>query len=159
MAKMFNAVLALAMLTAATPALSEVLKQGPVDTRLCWGGPMHVISGTSTDRFGTYAVKGGTSADNTMFDSMILECIGTFETRSSGSRSNGHCVFQDASGDKIYGIDSMTPQGGYAWEYQGGTGKFEGISGSGRVERIGNLGAGPGTLQGCRRFVGNYTLP
>lgn len=158
MAKTINTVLAMAAL-AATPVLSQVPKEGAVDTTMCWGGPMHVVSATPTDRFGTYVVKGGTSAADQAFDSMIVECAGAFESRSGASGSRGYCVFQDAGGDRILGVDSLTPQGGYAWEYVGGTGKFEGISGRGRLERVGNLGAGPGTLQGCRRLIGNYKLP
>lgn len=158
MAKNFNLVFATAAL-AAMPALSQLIKEGPIDVTMCYGGPMHMVSATPSDRFGTYVVKGGTSAANTTFDSMIVECAGTFEARSGTPQSRGYCVFQDASGDKINGIDSLTPQAGYAWEYLGGTGKFAGISGSGRVERVGTLGPGPGTLQGCRRFTGSYKLP
>jgi hypothetical protein len=158
MAKTLTMVFAIAALAAATPGLSTVLKEGPVDTTLCWGGPMHLLSANPTERFGTYVVKGGTSATDQVFDSMILECIGTFEARSAGAQSKGYCVFQDAIGDRIYGVDALTPGGGYTWEYLGGTGKFEGISGSGKIERVGDLGPAAGTLRGCRRFIGSYKM-
>lgn len=158
MAKTLNAVLAVTAL-AATPVLSQMLKEGPVDTTLCWGGPMHMVTATPRDRFGTYVIKGGTSAADAVFDSMTLECAGSFEARAAGLQSKGYCMFQDASGDRIFGVDSLTLQGDYVWQYLDGTGKFEGISGSGRVERVGTLGPEAGNLRGCRRFTGSYRLP
>jgi len=160
MAKTFSRLLAtFAAMAAASTSLAQVPKEGAVDTTICWGGPTHIITATPTDRFGTYVVTGGTRAADKTFDSMSLECIGTFEARSGGSQHKGYCVYQDASGDKFHGTDSFTPQG-YAWEFLGGTGKFQGISGTGKVERLGAMpSVRQGTMQGCRRLVGNYKLP
>lgn len=158
MAKALKSVLAMAAL-ACMPALSQIAKEGPIDTTFCWGGPMHIVPATPNGRFGTYVVKGGTSAAESAFDSMILECAGAFDSLAGALQSRGYCVFEDGNGDRIVGVDSLTTQGGYDWEYVGGTGKFQGISGRGRMEQMGDLGPAPGTLRGCRRMVGSYKLP
>lgn len=138
---------------------APVAREGAIEQTLCFGGPAQFISGVETDRFGTYQLTGATISANKTFDSMSLECIGTLEMRSSGYRQKGYCIFQDASGDKYYATDTVTPQA-YTVELLGGTGKFKGITGSANVERLGaTMPVRQGTLQGCRRVTGSYKLP
>jgi hypothetical protein len=145
---------------AAAPALAQLAKDGKVDLTLCWGGPTHAIAPTPNERFGNYSVTGGTrSAAGEAFDSMSVECLGSFESRGGVFQHKGYCVYQDRAGDRIYGVDT-SGGGGYSWFMLGGTGKFAGISGSGQVERLGEMTpVRQGTLQGCRRMVGAYEFP
>jgi len=158
-----GALFALALLPAAAFAQAanpaSMSREGSYEQTLCFGGPAHVVSASDTDRYGTYQLTGGTQSANKAFDSMSLECIGTFEMRSGGYRHKGYCVFQDVSGDKFHGTDTATPQA-YTVELLGGTGKFKGITGSATVERLGAMTpVRQGTLQGCRRITGSYKLP
>lgn len=138
---------------------APMAREGGYEQTLCFGGPAQVISASDTERYGTYQVTGGTQSATKAFDAMSLECIGTFEMRSGGYRHKGYCVFQDASGDKFHGTDTVTPQA-YTVEILGGTGKFKGITGSATVERLGAMTpVRQGTLQGCRRITGSYKLP
>jgi hypothetical protein len=149
----------LAALAVAAPASAQPAKEGKVDATLCWGGPTHLINATPTERFGTYVVTGAVRADNGPLDSMSVECIGAFELRGALYQHKGYCMYQDPAGDKVYATDASTPQG-YTWQFLGGTGKFEGIAGSGTVERLGNMSyVRQGTVQGCRRVLGTYRLP
>lgn len=144
----------------APAALGQTAKEGTVESINCWGGPVHVMTPSANERFGTYTVTGGSQSANKLFDAMSIECVGVFENRPAGWQHKGYCVSQDASGDKTYLADTVTPQGGYTWEYLGGTGKFQGITGGGKVERLGNISpVRAGTLQGCRRILGTYKLP
>ena len=146
-----------AIAQAANPA--PMPREGTYEQTLCFGGPAHVISASDTDRYGTYQLTGGTQSATKAFDSMSLECIGTFEMRSGAYRHKGYCIFQDASGDKFHVADSATPQA-YAAELLGGTGKFNGITGNATIERLGAMTpVRQGTLQGCRRVSGRYKLP
>lgn len=162
--KMKGALSALALLAAAG-ALAQAASPAPMaragtyEQTLCFGGPAHLINASDTDRYGTYQTTGGTQSTTKAFDSMSLECIGTFELRSSVYRHKGYCVFQDASGDKFHAADTASPQG-YTVELLGGTGKFKGITGSANIERLGAMTpVRQGTIQGCRRVTGSYKLP
>lgn len=148
---------ALACATAQVPP--PIAKEGGVDISVCWGGQLHMLTPAPNELFGTYVVTGGTRAADGVFDSMSLECLGAVENRAGEYRHKGYCTFQSPGGDKVYGTDATTAQG-YTWQFLGGTGKFQGISGSGNVERLGNLTPiRQGTVQGCRRLVGRYRLP
>jgi hypothetical protein len=165
MAIMNNAALAALTLLAAAGAFAQaagpapLAREGTYEQTLCFGGSAHVINASDTDRYGTYQTTGGTQSATKAFDSLSLECIGTFEMRSSVYKHKGYCLFQDASGDKFYGTDTATPQG-YTVELLGGTGKFKGMTGVANVERLGAMApVRQGTMQACRRVTATYKLP
>lgn len=138
---------------------APMAREGTYVQTLCFGGPAHVINASDTDRYGTYQVTGGAQSATKAFDSMSLECVGTFEMWSGAYRHKGYCVFQDASGDKFHVADTAVAQA-YTAEMLGGTGKFKGITGSATIERLGAMTpVRHGTLQGCRRISGSYKLP
>ncbi|MFO1198825.1 MAG: hypothetical protein U1E86_17825 [Burkholderiaceae bacterium] len=150
--------LAVAALAVGT-SFAQMPKEGPVDMSMCFGGPTQTLSPTPQDRFGTYALMGGVRAASGPAESLSVECLGIFETGARGTVTQGYCVFQDASGDRIFGVDGRNAQG-YTWEWRGGTGRFAGITGSGVLEVVGVMApVRPGTLQGCRRVTGRYRLP
>jgi hypothetical protein len=154
-----GALLATAQAMAQAPAQAPIPKEGGVDWTLCFGGQVHAVSATPQQSFGTYAVTGVARAATGLATVMSMECVGTFEASGRASQSRGYCVYQDAGGDRIHGVDTRTSQG-YVWEFRGGTGKFEGVSGSGTVDFLGQLPPiRPGTMQACRRVVGTYRLP
>jgi hypothetical protein len=150
----------IAGLAFAAPALAGIPGDGTVDTTLCWSGPVQSISPTPSDRFGNYLVAGAVrTAQPRAMDAMRVECLGSFESHAADFRHKGYCVYRDASGDAIYGSDATSPDAGYTWEILGGTGKFEGMTGAGMVERVASAErAAPGTMAGCRRLVGKYVV-
>jgi hypothetical protein len=138
---------------------APLAREGTYEQTMCFGGPAHVINASDTDRYGTYQITGGTQSTTKAFDSLSLECIGTFEMRSSVYKHKGYCVFQDASGDKFHGVDNASPQG-YTVELLGGTGKFKGMTGVANVDRLGAMTpVRQGTMQACRRITATYKLP
>ena len=139
--------------------LAQEAKEGRIEMTTCFGGPVHTVSPTAQDRFGTYEVTGGVTAVAGPAPSGSIECIGAFELRGKAYQHRGYCLLQDAAGHKIYLSDTRNAQG-YTWEYLGGTGKFEGITGSGTAEVMGSMTpVRTGTMQGCRRLLGSYKLP
>lgn len=153
-----RAAAAIALLLIAGATGAQDANEGRIDWTMCWGGPTHLLNPAPDDRFGTYAVTGGVVAAAGPAATLSLECVGIFESRGRGGQSRGYCVFQDPAGHKIYGIDVRGAQG-YTWEFLGGTGRYEGISGGGTTEVIGPMApVRPGTLQGCRRLQGSYKL-
>ncbi len=148
-----------ACLLACGAAWSQEAKEGRVDVTLCFGGPVHTLGPTAQDRFGTCESTGGGIAASGPASSGSFECLGVWEVRGRVSQHRGYCLFQRAAGNKIYGTDIRNAQG-YTWEYLLGTGKFEGITGSGSTEILGSITpVRPCTLQGCRRMQGNFKLP
>lgn len=132
---------------------------GTFDSRVCFSGPVTRLVVSDTERYGTYNVSGTTRSDDKAFDALKMECIAAYEMRSRVWQHRGYCVFQDASGDKFHGADSMTTEGGYKFVFLGGTGKFTGFSGEASVKIIEDAGSNapaPGTLHGCRQITARY---
>lgn len=149
-----------ALAACAVQAAAQLPSQGTIDMTFCFAGPTHTVKATPEDQFGTYTLNGGSQSADKTFHALGFECVGAFEYRGTTGQHRGYCVWQDAAGDKIYGVDSLTPQGGYVWEFLGGTGKFKGIQGAGKVERTGAVAQlRAGVMQGCRRLTGAYKLP
>lgn len=151
---------ALALSGVALAQSAPLAKEGTVDKKLCFSGPFTRIAVTDTERYGTYSVTGTTQSDNKAFDALKAECIAAYEMRSNVWQHRGYCVFQDASGDKYHGYDSLTTDGGYKVVYLGGTGKFSGFSGEATIKRIDDPRPSPvpGTLQGCRQISSKYKI-
>lgn len=150
----------LAGLALAVPALAGMPGSGTVDTTLFWRGPVQLISPTASDRFGNHVVAGEVrGAVPQDLAAMRVECLGTFAARAADVRHKVYCVYRDASGDAVFGTDALSPDAGYTWQFLGGTGKFEGITGAGTVEQVASATRpAPGTLEGCRRLVGAYVV-
>ena len=154
----------LAGLSASGAAYAQEPKEGRIDWTLCFGGSTQLIGPTAQDptpkdRFATYDVTGGIVVAAGPAPAMSVECLGAFELRGRAYQHRGYCVFQDPAGHRIHGNDNRDAQG-YTWTFLGGTGKYEGISGSGTTEVIGSMTpVRPGTLQGCRRLQGQWKLP
>lgn len=92
------------------------------------------------------------------------EGLGTECGELKGNRSSGHAIFVETmeNGDKVYASyhptimlkDGQMQSGSDKWEYTGGTGKFEGLKGSGTCKGTGNAdGSSTWTCSGT------YTLP
>lgn len=159
----FNIALGAALaLTGSALAQSAALlpKEGTFESKLCFSGPVTRLVVSDAERYGTYSVTGTTQSDNKAFDALKTECIAAYEMRSRVWQHRGYCVFQDASGDKFHGSDSLTAEGGYKVVYLGGTGKFAGFSGEATVRMIEDPAKPvPGTIQGCRQITARYVTP
>lgn len=141
---------------------APLAKEGTVEQTLCFSGPITRLAVSETERYGTYTVTGTTQSDNKAFDALKMECIAAYEMRSRVWQHRGYCVFQDGSGDKFHGSDTLTTDGGYKLVYLGGTGKFTGLSGEGTIKMIEDAAKrapAPGTLQGCRLITARYMTP
>jgi hypothetical protein len=152
---------ALALSGSALGQSAQLAKEGTFESKLCFSGPVTPLVVSDTERYGTYKVTAATQSDNKTFDALKMECVAAYEMRSRVWQHRGYCVFQDASGDKFHGSDTLTTDGGYKVAFLGGTGKFAGFSGEGTVKMIEDDGArpAPGTLKGCRQINAQYKMP
>jgi hypothetical protein len=70
------------------------------------------------------------------------KCYGVFEVSAEGAYSDrGNCVYTDRDGETFSIKFSTAPGAGGTHEYTGGTGKWEGVTGSGTYE-VTDLGDG-----------------
>ncbi|MBE0548040.1 MAG: hypothetical protein IH627_10395 [Rubrivivax sp.] len=147
----------LCLMPAAT--MAQMPREGAWEWTHCFGGPVHTTIATPELTAGTYVVTGVSRSAGGPVETMSLECSGTFEYRSGKAGSQGYCVHQDSAGDRIFGADSLGPQG-YVFEIVGGTGKYAGITGTGVVESLPRVKRiREGTMQACRHAKGSYKLP
>lgn len=139
---------------------APLAKEGTFDAKFCFSGPGTRLVISDTDRYGAYNVTAAVQSDNKVFDALKMECVGAYELRSKVWQHRGYCVFQDASGDKFHGSDTLTTDGGYKIVYLGGTGKFAGFGGEGVLRQIDDArpAPAPGTAQGCRQLSSKYRI-
>jgi hypothetical protein len=110
---------------------------------------------------GTYELTGTirSASPGGALDGNSYECVGTYEAIAGSYRQIGYCVSVDRQGDKAWGRDVRNKDED-SYEYIGGTGKYAGITGKLTKERPAPFPqARAGTLQGCARLVGTYSLP
>lgn len=142
-------------------AAAELAKKAKYDATLCWGGSLHLVPHAKGYMAGTYQLTGTTQSNGAggVFDKDSFECIGVFHYLDNESGHTGFCQFVDKDGDKVFGKD-VRNKAGYTLVFVSGTGKYQGIKGGGTTERIGAYpSARKGTVQGCARTTGSYTLP
>ena len=142
-------------------AAAELAKKSKYDVTLCWGGELHVVPHAKGYMAGTYRLTGATRSNGGggLFDKDSFECIGVFHYLDKEPGHIGFCQFVDKDGDKVFGKD-VRNKAVYTFEFVSGTGKYQGIKGGGKTERIGAYpSARKGTAQGCARTTGSYTLP
>ena len=92
------------------------------------------------------------------FDKTTFECRGVTNASKAGVDYNSRCTFIDADGHKVVGTTVGTAQG-WTWKFLGGTGKWEGIEGSGTGKSVAQYPRlSPTVSAGCGISKGTYTL-
>jgi hypothetical protein len=139
---------------------STLEKEGKYSSKFGWYskgqtfevGPDHVFfvgefSGTNFNDKG----KG-------FMDKVSVVCPGVMDNNRDAPHAHGHCVVTDDDGDKAYLVWKCTGaklcKGDFQWT--GGTGKYEGISGNNSF--YAGVGIG-GTTQGYSIWAGEWKLP
>jgi len=133
----------------------------PIDCLVCSSGTMTTIVESEGLTIISFESK-GIVLDNTQskfFDSDTVHSVGLMKIdkgKLTGSFFNKH---MDPSGDFYVLEGSLVSGTELDWKFIYGTGKFKGITGSGKSLRITKgKPISPGTSQGCTKVTGTYEL-
>jgi len=92
------------------------------------------------------------------FDKMMSECRGVVDASKAGFSYATRCVFVDKEGDKLIGA-SVGTQEGWKWTFLAGTGKWEGIQGSGTGKTTARYSPlSPAVSASCGHSTGTFSL-
>jgi len=137
-----------------------VQAETPYDLTNCY-------SGTATDLYRTKELtiltidsKGIalSNDENKTFDNSSFHSTQILQVINGEWKRFGHTKFMDSDGDYFFVEVSGGKNADVRFLY--GTGKWQGIQGTGKFERIARGKAiEPGTFQGCVRNTGTYELP
>jgi len=145
-----------------TPALAaELPKEGNFDYTSCWAGVNNLISFSKEHTASSYEMTGVTRSNppGGLFDKNSFRCVGT--NSSMGEKKSGIAVCEaiDSDGDKRLTYFSVMADGAITREVVTGTGKYDGMVASGKVEPFGPFPTiKAGTFQDCNRQTGTYKL-
>ena len=144
-----------------TVTAGELAKQGNYDLMSCYSGKAEVIAHSKTQVALSYVFT-GTCRSNPpggAFDMTSFQGVGAQSILDGKINSIYFMEYIDSDGDKVFlKGDRNGPKG--SAEFLSGTGKYEGISGGGTNEAVGNFpSARPGTFQSCSHAIGTYMLP
>jgi len=110
---------------------------------------------------GSFAVRGATFNDNgsgPLHEGRAF-CVGSYIVTPDGATNKGNCAFGDQDGDRIFTTwtgNAATNQG--VNTIMSGTGKYEGITGSGPWHCFGPSAAEEDNAFNCRQSL-TYELP
>jgi hypothetical protein len=139
----------------------DLAKQGKFDLLSCYSGKAEVIAHSKSHVALSY-VYTGTCRSNPpggAFDMTSFQGVGSQSIIGGEISSIYFMEYIDSDGDKVFLKGDRNGSKGSA-EFLSGTGKYEGISGGGTNEAVGNFpSARPGTFQSCSHAIGTYKLP
>ena len=109
-----------------------------------------VTAGTTVSR-GYMDIKGGPT------DRMTHECRVVWSASKAGLEFTNRCVNVDKDGDKTISMSNGKPKS-YQWMFLSGTGKYQGITGSGTAEVTKHYPRSGAVAVACWEGRGTYTL-
>ena len=140
---------------------TSVAHAEPYDLTNCWSGESTMSVASKELVVMSFEMKGicRSNIDDKIFDNTTFQCVGISKIEAGKPMGQGFCKFMDKDGDYLVGeTTSAGPEG--TWKAFYGTGKFKGITASGKNMYITN--SKPiveGTFQNCNRATGTYELP
>jgi hypothetical protein len=140
---------------------ADLPREGNYDFTACWSGVSNFLAFSKTHTGSSYEMTGTTRSNPPagMFDNQSFRCVGA--NASMGGKNSGLTVCEaiDKDGDKRLTYFSVAPDGTVIREHVLGTGKYEGMASSGKVQPLGPFPTvKAGTFQGCNRQTGTYKL-
>jgi hypothetical protein len=92
-------------------------------------------------------------------ENMAVRCMGYQRIMQGKLAGSGACVMTNPAGDTLIGESTDAPDKPSVWTFLGGTGKFQGISGSGTYQMTAmSKPTADGTFEFCLTPTGKYTL-
>jgi hypothetical protein len=162
MEKASSYVLALIVFTSASSTFAaELPKEGSYDYDSCWSGVNSVISFSKTHTASSYELTGTTRSNppGGMFDKNTFRCVGMNASLDGKFTASTVCEAVDVDGDKRLSRFLVASDGGVTREAIAGTGKYEGMTQTGKVQPLGPFPeVKAGTFQDCNHQTGTYKL-
>lgn len=124
----------------------------------CFSGEIDVVQQSADTFWASWRHTGTRRATHPggAFDRMSGRCTGIVWARNGVFRGHGGCEFVDGDGDKLF-MDSDRRGDKASWEFTGGTGKYAGVTGSGRYLDFSYFPRlSPTTYQFCPTSTGRY---
>ena len=151
------------VLAAQMASAAPLTKEGPTNLLLCLAGdapPAMIFS--KEYMVGTLAWSGvlWNVTPGGPFDAMSGECAGHYTVSPTGVDSVGQCQYMDADGDKTLVNIPQNHNGTGIWAFVTGTGKYDGLSGSGEFKPLRQLPQAitPGKAVVCSTITGTYKI-
>ena len=131
------------------------------DITSCWSGDVTVISASKELVINNFDLKGVSQSnnENKTFDNWSFHIIGTSKLEGDNYSNIYYGKYLSPEGDIVI-VEGYTTAREGTLKFLQGTGKWQGISGGGIINRIPNIRSiKKGTSQGCSRGFGTYQLP
>lgn len=133
----------------------------PIELKGCYSNENALIDKAGDVAMGTSVSRGVTDrkAGPASFpDKLTNDCHGVFTASKAGVEFTNRCNFVDAAGDKIFSEASGT-RDSFQWRWVAGSGKFQGITGSGTAKIDMLYPRANPTLNGaCWSAKGTYSI-
>jgi hypothetical protein len=136
-------------------------KEGAYDYTSCWSGSTQLIAFSKTHNAFTYEMMGVvvSKVPGSIFDNNTFRCVGLATSFAGKPGGANVCEAIDGDGDKRLSSFSMAADGQFTREFIGGTGKYEGMTMTTNVTRMGPFPTiKAGTFQECNHQTGTYKL-
>ncbi len=127
----------------------------------CYHGEYNVIVRGKGDFSLSYVLHGASTYDDESvpFRHMATRCVGLYALRNGEIESYAHCEMIDGDGDKLFVLGNARGQQN-SGTFPGGTGKFEGVTGTFTSEPVGRFPEPEErNFVACRRHHHTFTLP
>ena len=131
--------------------------QTPIEMKGCLVTESSVLDKVGEVTIGVNVTRGNIDVTGGPSDKMTHDCRVVWSASKAGVEFNNRCVNTDNDGDKTISVASGTPKS-FQWKYLSGSGKFQGISGSGTAEITTRYPRGGNVSASCWQGRGTYTL-
>ena len=137
-----------------------VQAETPYDITNCYYGTSTALYRSKELTILSVDIKGiaRSNHENKVFDNCSFHTVQVLQIMNGKLKRSGYTKFMDLDGDYFFVEISGGKNATVKFLY--GTGKWKGITGTGKFERIARGKAmEPGTFQGCVRNTGTFELP
>jgi hypothetical protein len=146
-----------AAIIAACAASAGWAAEMPIEMKGCLVSEATVLGKVGDVTVGTNVTRGSIDVKGGLSDKMTHDCRVVWSASKAGLEFTNRCVNTDKDGDKTISMASGTPKS-FQWKYLSGTGKFQGIAGSGTAEIVTNYPRAGSVSASCWQGRGTYTL-
>lgn len=148
----------LAVLSLAAAAISTALAaETPIEMKGCLVNESSVLDKVGDMTIGSNVTRGPVDVTGGLADKLTHDCRVVWSASKAGVEFTNRCIFVDKDGDKTITMASGTPKS-FQWKYLSGSGKYQGIMGSGTAEVVTPYPRSGNVNVSCWQGRGTYTL-
>ena len=129
----------------------------PIEMKGCLVTESSVLDKVGEVTIGMNVSRGNVDVTGGPSDKMTHDCRVVWSASKAGVEFTNRCIFVDKDGDKTISMATGTPKS-FQWKYLSGSGKFQGIAGSGTAEIVTRYPSSGNVSVSCWQGRGTYTL-